>query len=286
MARDTKVSGKARVQAVQLLTLSSFDDAGQTLSSLLGPNQTESVQLAAIAALARFSDERASDALLNNWPHLAERVRNEVVNVMLTRPERITALFKAVEQRTVRPSDFTAQQLQILRAHRDTKIREQAIQLFGAPPGAKRDDVVKGFLPALQLRGDPVNGKKIYLERCATCHRIGTQGNAVGPDLTTVKTAGKETLLVNIVDPNREVAPGYLNYTVETKSGETLSGLIANESSSSLTLGGANGTETVLLRPQIARLQPSGQSLMPEGLEVGLTLQDMADLLEYLGVAE
>jgi putative heme-binding domain-containing protein len=213
-------------------------------------------------------------------------VRNEVIAAMFTRAERTLALLKAVEQRTVPPSDFTAQQLQLLRAHRDAQIREQALKLFGAPPLAKRDEVVKAFLPALQLRGNPANGKKIYLERCASCHRIGSQGNAVGPDLMTVKTAGKETLLVNIVDPNREVAPRYLNYAVETKSGESLSGLIASESPSAITLRGANGTETVVLRPQIARLQPSGQSLMPEGLETGLAPQDFADLLEYLGVAE
>ncbi|HKI72211.1 MAG TPA: PVC-type heme-binding CxxCH protein, partial [Verrucomicrobiae bacterium] len=286
MAGDAKVSEQIRVQAIQLLALSRFDDTGEALSSLLSSGQTEPVQLAAVAALARFNDSGVNEALLKQWPQLAARVRGEVVAVMLTRSERIAALFKAVEERSVLASDFTAQQVQMLRAHRDPQIREQATRLFGAPPAVKRDDVVKAFLPALQLRGHPGNGKKIYLERCATCHRIGSQGNAAGPDLVTVKTAGKETLLVSILDPNREVAPRYLNYTVDTKSGESFSGLIASESSSSLTLRGPNGTETAVQRSQIARLLPSGQSLMPEGLEVGLTLQDMADLIEYLGVAD
>jgi putative heme-binding domain-containing protein len=101
-----------------------------------------------------------------------------------------------------------------------------------------------------------------------------------------VKTAGKETLLVNILDPNREVAPRYLNYTIETKSGEAFSGVLASESASAITLRGPNGTDTLVLRSQIDRMQPSGQSLMPEGLETGLTPQDMADLVEYLGVAD
>src|SRR5204863_9444603 len=116
------------------------------------------------------------------------------------------------------------------RAHRDLNIHEEAIRLFGAPPAIKRDEVVKAFLPALQLRGNPANGKRIYQERCASCHRIGSQGQAVGPDLATVKTAGKETLLVNILDPNREVAPRFLNYIVETKSDESFSGVIVSES--------------------------------------------------------
>jgi len=239
-----------------------------------------------VAALARFNDSAASEALLEAWPRLSARVRGEVVTVLLTRSERIAALFKAVEKRTVSASEFTAQQVQMLRAHRDPKIREQAIRLFGAPPAGKRDDIVKAFLPALQLRGNPANGKRICLERCATCHRIGSQGHVVGPDLTTVKTAGKETMLVGILDPNREVAPRYLNYSVETAAGESLSGLIVSESPSSVTLRGPNETETTLLRSQITRLQASGQSLMPEGLELGLTPQDMADLIEYLGVGD
>jgi putative heme-binding domain-containing protein len=224
--------------------------------------------------------------LLKRWPALAARTRGEAMTLMLTRTDRILALFKAVEERTVPASEFTTQQLQMLRAHRDPNIREQAIQLFGAPPAVKRDEVVETFLPALQLRGQPANGKKICLERCATCHRIGSQGQAVGPDLNTVKTAGKETLLVSILDPNREVAPRYLNYNVETRSGEGFAGVIVNETPSGITLRGPNGTDTMILRSQIDRMRASGQSLMPEGLEIGLTLQDMADLIEYLGVAD
>jgi putative heme-binding domain-containing protein len=204
----------------------------------------------------------------------------------LTRADRILDLFKAVRERTVPASEFTTQQMEMLRTHRDPQIRERAIQLFGARPTVKRDEVVKTFLPALQLRGNPASGKRIYLERCATCHQIGSQGQAVGPDLTTVKTAGKETLLVNILDPNREVAPRYLNYTVETRSDESFSGVIVSESTSGVTLRGPNGTERSVLRSQINRMQASGQSLMPEGLEIGLTPQDMADLIEYLGVAD
>ncbi len=285
-ADNTGVPAPTRIQAVQLLALSSFDDVGETLSALLDSRQLEPVQAAAVLALARFNDARVSETLIKRWPELAARSRGEMMAVMLTRADRILALFKAVEERTVPSSEFTAQQLQMLRAHRDPRIREQAIQLFGAPPAVKRDEVVKAFLPALQLGGNPDNGKKIYQERCATCHRIGSQGQAVGPDLVTVKTAGKETLLVNILDPNREVAPKYLNYTVETKSDESFSGVIVSESPSGITLRGPNGTEMSVLRSQIGGMRASGQSLMPEGLEVGLTPQDMADLIEYLGVAD
>jgi putative heme-binding domain-containing protein len=137
-------------------------------------------------------------------------------------------------------------------------------------------------LPALRLAGDKVNGQKIYLERCASCHRLGNAGHALGPDLATVKTAGKEKLLVNILDPNREVAPNYLAYLVETKDGQSLVGLIANETATSLTLRQAFGQESVLLRSNLQRFESQKLSLMPEGLDAGLSPQGMADLLEFI----
>jgi putative heme-binding domain-containing protein len=59
-------------------------------------------------------------------------------------------------------------------------------------------------------------------------------------------------------------------------------GIIGNESAASVTLGQANGNETVVLRSNIASMQSQGKSLMPEGLEAGLSQQEMADLLEFI----
>ena len=92
----------------------------------------------------------------------------------------------------------------------------------------------------------------------------------------------KEKILTNILDPNREVAPNYLSYLLETKDDESVMGIIGNEAATSVTLKQANGGEVVVLRSNIARMQSQGQSAMPEGLEAGLSHQDVADLLEFL----
>src|SRR6266699_2338228 len=141
-------------------------------------------------------------------------------------------------------------------------------------------------MPALDMKGDPAHGKKIYQERCVSCHRLGGEGFVLGPDLVTVKNTGKEKMLVNILDPNREVAPNYLAFEVETKDGESAVGVIASETTSSLTLRQAFGKETVILRSDMKSRRSLGQSLMPEGLEQGLTPQDVANLLEYIVTAE
>jgi putative heme-binding domain-containing protein len=104
--------------------------------------------------------------------------------------------------------------------------------------------------------------------------------------LETVRASGKDALLTNLLDPNREVMPKYVNYLAETKEGETYTGLIANETEPSVVLHQPNGNEITLRRSNIQQFRSLGQSAMPEGLEQGLTTQDIADLMEYILTAK
>jgi putative heme-binding domain-containing protein len=106
----------------------------------------------------------------------------------------------------------------------------------------------------------------------------------VGPDLTTIRNDGKAKAMVNILDPNREVAANYVAYLVETRSGESLLGILAAETATSVTVRQPFGKDTVVLRSDIKRIESQQLSLMPEGLEEGLKPQDMADLLEFIFV--
>jgi len=92
-------------------------------------------------------------------------------------------------------------------------------------------------------------------------------------------------MLVNILDPNREVRPDYMSYVIETKDDESYIGLVANETATTVTIRQAYGKENIINRPDIKKMQSQGQSLMPEGLEAGLKPQDLADLIEYVETA-
>jgi|TARA_B100000953_G_C17700159_1_gene318552 putative heme-binding domain-containing protein len=95
-------------------------------------------------------------------------------------------------------------------------------------------------------------------------------------------TKGEEDLLTSVLDPSAAFAPEYANYLVETANGELLNGVVAAETSSSVTLGRANGETSTVLRSQIRNLRTEGRSLMPDGLEQGLDAAGLADLLAYL----
>ena len=54
------------------------------------------------------------------------------------------------------------------------------------------------------------------------------------------------------------------------------------ETASSLTLKRGEGAEDTILRTQIDKVESTGKSLMPEGLEKTISVQEMADLLDFL----
>ena len=62
-------------------------------------------------------------------------------------------------------------------------------------------------------------GREVFSKTCATCHQAEGRGVDVGPNLATVTNRSPEDLLVHILDPNREVAPNFVNYNVATGSG-------------------------------------------------------------------
>ena len=105
----------------------------------------------------------------------------------------------------------------------------------------------------------------------------------VGADLRSI-LPGKtpERLLVDILDPSREVDPRFQEYYVETKSGKVITGILAAESAGAIILRRAEKTEVSLLRSEIETIRATGRSLMPDGLERMITREDMADLIEYL----
>ncbi len=92
-----------------------------------------------------------------------------------------------------------------------------------------------------------------------TCHKLGERGHAVGPNLASVQRRTPEELLLHIIDPNREVAPDYLEYAVSLDDGRILTGLIVAESAGSLTLRRPGGAEDAVLRTNIEAVAAHGQ---------------------------
>ncbi len=142
------------------------------------------------------------------------------------------------------------------------------------------------YLPSLAMKGDVTAGKAVFTRVCATCHRLDEMGFEVGPNLGALKEKSPEALLISILDPNRAFESRYANFTVATTDGRLITGLVASETASSVTLRREDGKEDVVLRRDIEEMTASSKSLMPEGLEKELTPRDMANLIAFLETIE
>ncbi len=274
-------AGSGLDAAARLLSRQPWASVRDPLRALLDSKRPVAVQEAGVAAMARFQEAEAVSILTQALPALAPDARHQALEALLRRPEGALAALEATGRGSLPAREWTVDQMDKLRRHRVEAVRTRAAREFGAVP-ADRQTVVETFLPALRLKGDAALGAVLFRERCATCHRFKEEGTVLGPDLASVVANGPEKLLVSILDPNREVAPNFVAWTVESTDGESVTGLWAGENDSGVTLKLAGGQETRIPRAKVARMKPEGRSLMPEGLESGWGSQQMADLLSHL----
>lgn len=286
VASDSSQPQKTRVEAVEVLAYADYKTLTAVAVSLLQANAPAELQSAAVRSLAQFRNEDVPAAVLPLWPKLPPKVRSEIITALVARPKWAAALMDALTQDRIEKKSLTAQQIQSLANHSDPDVGNRARRLFNIATNPDREKLIQQFISATRTTGDAQTGRAIYRERCASCHKFANEGNAVGPDIVTMKASGKEKLLVNIIDPNREVLPQFQSYSVETTDGETVTGLLLKDSGGSVTLATGSGAEATFIRAQIRKLTPQTTSLMPEGLEAGLSQKQMADLLEFLSNPE
>jgi putative membrane-bound dehydrogenase-like protein len=279
---DAKAPASTRLEAIELLGVSSYSLAREPLTAALAPGQPEAVQTAAVRTLAQFADREVAATLVRSWPGLTPKARDATLAALVSRDERAIALLEAVQAKKIDATALSASQVQALAQHKTARVAALAKTALAAVIPPSREEVAAKFQPAVGLRGNAERGKAHYLGRCMICHKAEGQGMELGPDLVTVKTRGRDGLLSAIIDPHKEVAPQYIAFDVNTKDGNAYSGIIARDDATGLVLKVMGGAEVVLPRANIRGSSSSGKSIMPDGLEAGMSVQDMADLLTYM----
>jgi putative heme-binding domain-containing protein len=134
--------------------------------------------------------------------------------------------------------------------------------------------------------GDPQRGRAVFFGKkvaCGACHRVGSEGGPVGPDLTRIGTvrAGRD-LLESIVLPSATFAQGYESYRVELADGRVASGVIARRTADGVVLRDASGAEIKANAKAVEGMVRDRISLMPDGLAKAMSAEEFRDLLAYL----
>ena len=286
IAGDNKQPAEARVAAVERLRLGKLMELSSLLTELLAPSQPAELQAAALATLASFDAPAVGPLIVESYAGLSPRLRTQAADLLCSRPAWVAALLEAVEKNVIVARDLEPGRLKLLAENPDETLRNRAAAILKQNQLGQRGEVVAAYKSALTLPGDAVRGKEAFIKVCAACHKVQGLGHEIGPNLAAMRSRGPEAILLNVLDPNREVNPQYLSYLVQLTDGRTLSGMIAGETATSLMLIRADNLTDTILRIDIQRLKSTGQSLMPEGLEKQIDPQKLADLLEYLKSVE
>ena len=275
---------ETRARAVELLgqlsSTGSESAVTETIASLIQPSEPESVQAAALRTLASANHQDFPAIAIARWRLLTPTLRSETIDALLRRREWLETVMVQLESGGIRRSSLSAAQMARLRAQVAPSWRGR-LDALSAGSG-DRGEIVDSMRVALNLKGNAARGRTFFEARCVSCHRSGDLGYAVGPDLASVQSRGAESLLISILDPNRESAPNYTAYLLETNDGEQFTGIISNQTADMVTLTGPNASVQSVPRVRIERLVSLEHSLMPEGLEADMSAQDVADLLAWI----
>ncbi len=285
VAADSKAGESFRVEAIRSLRLAGFAEVKSLIAKLLAPAEAPPVQAAALESLSGFQDAGVADLLLGSWSGFSPATRAGATETLLSRKVWLTRFLDSVEKGDVRTFEVDPARVELLRQHPDKQIAARVDRLF-TEARKSRQEVVDRYQEALKREGNATNGKFVFQQSCAACHQLEGVGNAVGADLKGIRQRGMAAVMLNILDPNREVKPEFMVYAVETKDGRVLAGMIEAETTNDVTIRQIDGTSIEARRTEIKSLKGLGMSFMPEGLEFTLDIPKMADLLAYLNSIE
>jgi putative membrane-bound dehydrogenase-like protein len=256
------------------------------LLPLVGGSDSEALRAAVIRALQRFTDDRIVQNVLFHYPKMSASLRKDARDLLFGRKTSALAFLKDVDGGNIDPAEVTPAELGRLHLLEDDEIEAAMRAHWGAyraaTPEEKLAEVRRLNNDVRFAKGDPGNGRLLYEQTCAKCHRMFGLGAEIGPDLTQSNRKDTQFMLVSLVDPSVQIRKEYLSYIVETKDGRVFTGIVLEKTPTHMTLINADAEKVKIATPDVADVRESQVSLMPEELFKPLKPSELRDLFAFL----
>lgn len=219
----------------------------------------------AVDTLAFINDQAAAKALITAAKDKASPVAGDVIWWLINRSTNDWSGFGVTE---------ALKSEGILDA---SKIQLTAVVTPPAPPADQGPQVAE----VMKLEGDAKRGAAA-VQRCYMCHSVNGQGVDFGPGLTGWgATQPKDVIAEAIINPSKDIAHGYDGHSITTKDGIQIDGLLLTEGE--FLMVKSMGGQTQLVPGQKVKSKPRmTRSMMLSAAQLGMTAQDVADIIAYL----
>jgi putative membrane-bound dehydrogenase-like protein len=279
-AENSQGNEAQRCNAIDLL---SFDPIGsETLLNVALGDASQAIRLRAIAALAKTQQFKPWTQLLARLSEETPAEQRATLDGIFASVERTLFLLDEIEAGRVKASVIDPVHAKLLLENRDSGVKLRAEKLLASAIPADRAKVLADYQPVLKMKAETSRGQAVFEKRCSICHKIGNIGVQFAPDISDSREKSPAQLLTDIIQPNRAIDNNYFSYTAITSDGRVHTGVLAAETSTSVTLKQQEGKTETLRRDDIQELHSNGVSFMPEGLEKDIPKQDMADLISFI----
>ena len=307
-----------RTAAVEALASVGGTDAASAATALLEDPRIE-LRSSAIRALGKLRSRESIPALKTAF--LAESTRFEAALALahMPDPSALDAYLHGLESRNVELRKASGDAVRALRKEAREAIEGRVSagsvgpravaelqRIYSEPePGSKTppperrgpifDAKAESPPPeeylahAVANTGDPARGKMLFEDRsgvaCVRCHGSGgtSRESLLGPDLTGIGAQyDKRQLAEHVLWPSRSVREGYRQSIAILKDGTVVTGLARGELGGEVVILDADGKEHRIPESEIATRENTDLSIMPEGLQAALSLDDFADIIAFL----
>ncbi len=151
-----------------------------------------------------------------------------------------------------------------------------SVTVPGRPESTKFTDA-----DVLALKGDAARGK-IAAARCVMCHRIDDNGPDYGPELKGFASRQPPQVLAKeIVDPSSVISHGFEGTAIRLKNDDWIDGRVISEGDT-LAIRSTGGITQNVPKGEIAERKKMDRSLMLNADQLGLSAQDVADIIEWM----
>ncbi|MEK0438444.1 MAG: hypothetical protein RLZZ233_1415 [Verrucomicrobiota bacterium] len=274
-----RVFGEVRQSAAQAVLL-----------KLASSSEAAALRKAALISLMSYDDPAVGKQTVGIVAEGAGDVRLAALALLASRAGWSQELLSAVKEGRIAPNTVPRDMVERMRQHEPKQVQSLLAELYSEKPAAGVTDFIAQIADVeAKLKagtGNPYAGEALFMEKCASCHKLFFKGGKIGPELTAYQRDNLGTMLISIVHPNAEIREGFQYFSVTTHDGRSLSGFLVERDAQILVLRGLEGEDITVRQADVRLLTPLGRSLMPEGLLTGMTPQQLRDLFAYLRISQ